>query len=409
MDSKVVTKPDGFKAGEKLEAASPSAPVIARRVQIDRSISANMYVAELSHVRLADPFPLRRTVRKSLVPNDPSDLPNYDYKSVFYDVYQAGDRVHLSGPPLDNLLSHTKACDFLIDGTLVNDRLTLGAIMRTQKSWISDIGVGARRLQIQGASLRADIPVRHAGTDTFRDRNVIFTMSKNNDLDWVSDWARYYVKRHGVNAVLIYDNCSHLYSVYEVLERLRNVPGLKAAVVVDWPYLYGPQTKGIGPLGNFSQATMFEHARRRFLSAANVVVNADIDELVQTPRSETIVGLTMQQEVGLRFPGRWIEAHTVSEDCGGKLQFTDFGYYDPQTCRSDAKWAVKPSAVPDAAQWRTHWLQDLELPEVKGVHHAHFKGINTNWQYNRSSGDAPLSSSAKLDMDMIASVKEALS
>ena len=121
---------------------------------------------------------------------------------------------------------------------------------------------------------QAEIAVRQNHCDLFRDRKVLLTLSKNNELYWIGDWVRFFARRHGCDAVLFYDNSSTKYDVSEVYETIASIPRIEVVVVVNWPYKYGPQgtDRDVGPQKSpwdlaYSQPGVLEHARHRFLIA----------------------------------------------------------------------------------------------------------------------------------------------
>src|SRR5262249_39706879 len=102
--------------------------------------------------------------------------------------------------------------------------------------------------------------------DIFHGRRVIFTMSKNNPIEWILDWARFNRDVHGADAVLIYDNGSTAYDSATLSAALKTVADIACSVVVEWPYRYGPQ--GFNSWdhwdSDFCQLGAWEHARWRF-------------------------------------------------------------------------------------------------------------------------------------------------
>ena len=119
-------------------------------------------------------------------------------------------------------------------------------------------------------------------SEMFRDRRVIFTMSKDNPIEWILDWVRFNRDIHGADAVLIYDNGFSAYDSATLSAALRSVPGIRCSVVMEWPFKYGPQGANSWDHwdSDFCQLGAWEHARWRFLQNARSAMNSDIDELV---------------------------------------------------------------------------------------------------------------------------------
>ena len=76
--------------------------------------------------------------------------------------------------------------------------------------------------------------------ELFRGKRVMVTMSKDNDLAWIRDWVEFHTRNHGCDAVLLYDNGSTQYEAAKLQEIVAAIPGVDAALVVTWPFSYGP-------------------------------------------------------------------------------------------------------------------------------------------------------------------------
>ena len=148
----------------------------------------------------------------------------------------------------------------------------------------------------------------------------MLTLSKNNELSWIGDWVHFFARRHGCDAVLFYDNASTKYEISAIYKTISSIPGIEVVIVVNWPYMYGPQgsDRDAGPPklpwdSAYSQPGVLEHARHRFLRLARAVVNADVDELVITTDKVSLFELICCSKTGyLKYPGYWIESATKS-------------------------------------------------------------------------------------------------
>lgn len=238
------------------------------------------------------------------------------------------------------------------------------------------------------------------------------TKSKNNDLQWISDWAKFHAIKHGVDAVLLYDNGSDDYTSSDVLAALDH-PQLDVVIVVDWPFKFGPQggswngLKGAPWDSDYCEYGILEHARHRFLSEAAGVINHDIDELAVTSNGQTIFEVINDSKDGyIRYFGRWIE--NITKQPQNIPQFTDFAYYSTVRNPTTVKWALDPKRTADAKQWKTHGITNLPpVANTEQVMHRHFMGINTNWKWKRdrtSTLDLKLHKSDSLLVKQLADV-----
>ena len=282
----------------------------------------------LSRLDLNSAGALRREPPRLVGQRQPDYEASFDFRTVFYDCFSSvdGRRLICIGPPLANLA-----------------RAVLPAILRAfKKSMFSRAEI--RRLDrvcqlafrpgSANAVLSGDLFEQRAlapqpnHCDWFRGRRVLTAISKDNHLDWIRDWAEFYVRWHGCDAVLLYDNGSTQYESAKVRDVLRAIPGVDLAVVVDWRFPFGPSGGGsaarsrTGPNGeqlaiwdsDFCQYGFLQHAHQRFLLSAAAVLNVDIDELVITAERELIFDLVQQSRTGyVNFSGIWIVNAAIND------------------------------------------------------------------------------------------------
>ena len=262
--------------------------------------------------------------------------------------------------------------------------------------------------ETRGLDIDSDLGHLHvecspANNDLFEDERVVFTLSKNNRIEWIQDWLRFYRDVHGATAVLIFDNASTEYDGAALLDAIGRLDGIRAAVVVNWPFKHGPTGYGSKKFwdSNFSQLGAFEVARWRFLQRARSVLNCDIDELVVSKDGGSVFDHVERGRSGVTaFYGDWvfgIEDVTRQPEDGSPVLFRDFEHvltprrafkygvvpYYPMRCRP--KWAVVPNRCPPDAQWNIHAVTGWWASRIVGsrFRFRHFREINFNWKYDR--------------------------
>jgi len=257
-------------------------------------------------------------------------------------------------------------------------------------------------LQVNCEAGQKTIHLRTSQPELFRGKKVLLTLSKDNEVVWITDWMRFHRDAQGADALLLYDNASEKYSLNQLMEEMLQVGGFETIVIVKWPAPYGPQSfKGKYWDSNFCQDGVFEDARWRYLSEAHSVLNCDVDELVVS-RNGSIFDLAASADTGyLSFNGRW--ALSVSDggvslgNPGISLRHRDITYQLLPNWRlarfrlSDAtlcppKWVVVPKRCPEEAQWTVHDIRGMSPISGKpqSVIYRHFRQINTNWKYQRA-------------------------
>jgi hypothetical protein len=291
---------------------------------------------------------------------------------LFYDVFRdAGhDGVLLIGPPLLNCDSLLDSLTFRVPGQA--DRIAWryepgrSGFSPNFKIRLSHPALaGADRLQIAAAGRQVEVRIQPNGDSRFAGRRIILTMSKDNPLPWVRDWVTFNVRIHQADAVLVYDNGSSAYGVAALEELLSGIPGINAALVVPWPFPYGPN---VGPRkiqdSFFCQPGSLEHARWRYCATARGVLHNDVDELtVPRPGDSIFNFLERSGKAAIVYPGLWADT-PIKPSGTGLFHHGDFlysarwriipGRFRPDRWLLRTKWIVQPVLCPVEADWGVH-------------------------------------------------------
>lgn len=334
--------------------------------------------------------PLRREPGRPRDLQPPGFGERFDHATLFYDVFAVGSLVCLAGPPLLNLRPALAAAGWTVDGFPPEPgQVILGDIDRTQRSWL-DLRRpgGARSLEVTPAGMRLETAVSVDGAGLFAGRNVLVTISKNNDPTWIHDWIIFYRDHHAIDAVLLYDNGSDAYTVASLRDALATIAGV-SVVIVPWNYPFGPL--GVDAAGralpwdsDFCQYGMLEHAKMRFLRHANLVMNADVDELLLCRGGETIGHLMDRKRLDFcRYAGHWLE-NLRGAGVEGPPRHAQFGWVNPALHPCECKWSIRPTRVLlGRVQWRVHDVQGLPATSQPDAAFRHFAGITTGWVTQR--------------------------
>jgi hypothetical protein len=359
--------------------------------------------AEISPLELNPRHTLRR------IPPRPAEQRQAEYESefedvvVFYDCFASADGADLVciGPPLANLKREVLPPVFRGFQKRILSRSILRDFDRHAQLWFraGRVEAGFETGRFAQQLLRA----QPNGTPLFENRRAIVTISKDNEIIWIRDWVDFYVRYHGCDAVLIYDTGSTKYGRDELQSVISAVPGIAQALVVRWPYKWGPSW-GTPPLrywqgpngiqhdfwdSDFLQYATLEHARHRFLLKASAVINADIDELVFTENGESAFELALRSKTGfLSYGGIWIE--NASTQAALPRSYRDYIHNRIPPRPASAKWTIVPSRCPVHLPWATHWILDMQADELSArVLYRHYKGISTNWKNIRRVDERP--------------------
>ena len=152
---------------------------------------------------------------------------------------------------------------------------------------------------------------------------------------------------------------------------------------------------------------MLEHARHRFLSDAEAVVNADVDELILTKNSEPLFNIVRRSDTGyLQYPGSWIEGATEAPAAGGYRHFDFYHRAKDPVGGFMWKWAVAPRRCPQEARWLPHRVSRMKADALSGsVSYRHFRAINTGWKYSRDTMCVPSEGEHTKDAELEAAMQ----
>jgi len=155
----------------------------------------------LSSLQLPDGAPDRDLPPRATEPDHPA-WAGYDRRTLLYDaIWMPEERiVRLYLPRSFNLSALVDPARLAIDGTPA--RLRRRSTHRRFER--IDLAAGTGRPGILTVPLPdappAEITINEAATAPFAGRNVIYTLMRNERLDWVRDWLRFHHEVQGADA-----------------------------------------------------------------------------------------------------------------------------------------------------------------------------------------------------------------
>ena len=364
---------------------------------------------------------LRRLPRAPKRPR-PRDfmLSRFESRALAYDCFWHldGRRILLVGPPPLNLWREVRRARYLA----LPSRTALYPSFHVSTSVMLTELPGAPQdttsIAIEVGNVALELPVGANISPLLAGRRVLFTMSKDNELAWIREWAHYHAAIQGADAVILFDNGSTRYSTAEIEATLRTVRGLRHAAVISWPYRYGATDLRVlsNPYyGLFLQIASMSVVLRRYAGQAYGILNCDIDELTATPAGSTVFDLAHQSPHGLAvMRGQFIEALPSPEATHRPYIHRDFlsRRRDPVTRLSrPRKWALDPTRpwIADlGVHPYMHWIEGrpwFGKTQPPGMFHWHFRGINTNWKEHRTDATHLAPGDVELDEQFAAVVQ----
>lgn len=322
-------------------------------------------------------------------------LESFDFTTLYYDCFwdEIERDVLCVGPTPTNLKAHYKKATYkaLPSGKVVKAKHFFSlTVMTTQ---LKDVPKDTVEIEMQFADEMHLMNVQANSCAQFEGENLMFTLSKNNDLNWIKFWADYHVRHQKVSSIILFDNGSDQYEIGDLVETLQTVKGLQKVLVASMPYPYCAKDEilKVNPYwAHFLQIALMTIVLRRFGMKAKSILNLDIDELANSNGADDVFTLAEQSSLGiLAMKGVWVEP-IAEGNWGDHRDFNSVAKDEKRNYCYAGKWAIDPKR-----KWfkklkvfpYMHWIENraqLGRRYVEGVHFWHFKGINTNWKLNRA-------------------------
>ena len=344
----------------------------------------------------------------------------YDYYTLLYDVFrvQDGNRIMALGPELRNLAPSLLPLKIFHKGKQLEYKTELRGNRGYKypvKLQFLDIEIPPLlrdkddiELEFKWRSFSTIVKIRNGLTDVQNEEPnlILTTIQKNNPVEWINDWARYYHREHRVKNIILYDNGSDdVQGLVGALEKLREEIKF---TLVHWNFPYGAVNN------SFCQQGSLNHSYIKFGRPGVFFLNFDVDEyLINDTRDELndylsklppqIVSLAIKEIVVPNIPDEGADEKA--------LRVTDFPYRSrqPNLITSKTiyrygnteyigihyvlpKWP-KPFRVLLSSNrlWRLARKFSLKLPgfffekfeNERYMYFNHYRGLSTGWNPNR--------------------------
>jgi hypothetical protein len=362
-------------------------------------MGAKILTAEISSVFLPEEGALRRLPRAPHRKRPKKFYVGFEDRALVYDVFWHMDasQVLMVCPPAQNLADHWAAATFKALPSGQNLSASFHSIRSTMTIALKDVPDDTKKIEINFAGQIFVADIMPNLTREFDGTRLIFTMSQNNPLDWINQWARFHQTMHEADAVIIFDNGSSIYSPEDVAKNLAQIRGIKRVLVVPVPHKYGPHDSGVlfnRFWANFLQVSTFSILLRRFGNTAFGLLNVDIDELGAPVPASNLFEVAHESVDGFcSLAGNWVES-IVEPDVN--IPTPDHTAYRHvlrvfRHGLNANKWVFEPTR---------NWVQNLDIhPSPHRIKNMpkymakrapkglfwHFRGINNNWKEQRSS------------------------
>ncbi|WP_298965089.1 hypothetical protein [uncultured Roseibium sp.] len=344
------------------------------------SISPTYITEEINYLSPAFRDPCRHGAQQG-----PNYKQKYDYLTVLFDIfYDDSGGILAIAPPLGRhvrkygmkfLYTSGEECKFIHNRKTNLDFFKLSGDAKDKS------------VRLKSKLFDHTVSISQNESKFFENCRVLLFINKNNSIQWVHDFVKFYVKIHGADAVCLYDNGSTEYVIDDLLDALKDIQGLKKVAIVGWPFPWGV-TDGNSD-SSYTQRAFLEHARWRMLTKARSVLQCDVDELIFSERHRLFETVENSETGYIAIKGRWMtnqrrEAlQIIGPPRHHHFELTDLSEYG--WCGK--KWACVPRKITKHQQWMVHDIfGGKKVDQISSEFILrHFAGLNTGWkQANRS-------------------------
>lgn len=249
-------------------------------------------------------------------------------------------------------------------------------------------------------------------------RRVLTNRCFNDPLEWLVDWAYFHAREFGFDAIVHYDNGSTAYTIEDVRRALIQVPGIEVAIVLSWPFPMEPAHAAIPQTAHlfwqrqvkdrWADSSRLEHQRRRFLAHAELVLVADVDELLMRRRSTgDIAELFADPSVAWVKLDSELVVNTLDPQ-PRLMRHRDLHWIWKNQSFKTPKYLVRPDRCPEESRWWLHSVAGAHGGDIPASDFtiAHFFALSTGWggKHHRSQKHIPTLETHEEDMQLRATL-----
>ena len=339
--------------------------------------------SQISFIKIPNDIPIVRTTPPKVKEFIETTENAYDRKTFFYDAFfdDINFQVVIFAPKLLNFESLLEQWAPRLDGVnhphwIINKFKRYDVIRIKTTTTVQNF-----HFKLFNIDYYINLPkINH---DYFENLNVICTLSKNNNLDWIRDWMVHHHRTQSADGLILFDNGSTIYSIEKLREFLSTVPGYKVIEVISAPLPFGPPTASAR--AKFLQPALINLARARFLNRANSVLCIDIDELVISRSGKNIFQYTQKNFWGfVAFNGEWRYAKAKNS----LIRHSDHTWKNEQDEKCASKYCYDPKSLLGQMDLDVHGLTLFGrrlFPTSKEFSFVHCRSINTAWKNPRKN------------------------
>ncbi len=303
----------------------------------------------------------------------------FDFETLIYDCIYNEKKLVIITPPLSEIELEAVLNNVVINSLLLSS-YNYQVFSRDRAQTIIVHIADIVNIEIFKRPITFDMSLTQKATS-----KVLYTLQKNNDIQWIIDWANYYYLWHTPSLIIIYDNNSDQYSISELQAALEKYVSCKC-IVRSFPFRYGAGGwKGSVWDSDFCQIAALQHVRYSIRNRS-CLLNVDIDELVITKNRRSIFDIAAKSNRSVcYFKGRSVYIEKVEMEKVLATRHLQHNLLDEESVYPN-KYIVDLSKITDDSFLFPHEVTDAkDVIESNKVEYLHYMNISNNWKYNRDN------------------------
>lgn len=292
---------------------------------------------------------------------------SYDYDTLFADVFRIDEAVIFVSPPFLNFKQIIQDQLKIVDE---NGSLYKFNFHRMDRCDISVIRIPENINKIyfyknDNDFFEVDIKQR---CKKFDNKKVVCSMQKNEPIEKIVNWIKYYNTVHDIDGFIIFDNQSTDYTEDFLFDHLTKIFPNISIEVVDWDMPYGV----LGPPwdSDWSQHIFLNLCKYNFCYESKIVLNHDLDEYLISEYSidEIVESMVSQNISSVVYESKNISSYT---DNNNKI-LNNYYYYHPEEVDTEkmTKWMTIPK-LDRSCIWSVHNIFGNTVDKTEDFYYAH--------------------------------------
>jgi len=305
----------------------------------------------------------------------------YDYTTLFSGVLKYDDNVVITSPPFLNLANFIKENITITDG-FQNVSLQFQDLDRSGIA-VGKISRNASHLYLKYKDEQPiEVKLESPETKRFENKRILFTMIKNDPMDWILNWVQYHHEIYGIGGFVIFSNNTEKYSTQQLQDYLKS--DSYELEVVDWEMKWGV----VGPPwdSDYCKIVALEYLKYKFAYESEFVLNLDIDEyfVSEYSISEIIEAMISRRKDSINMESKNMSRYSLPNN---NKYIKNYCWYHEEDIDTNkmVKWITLPKYSRNYP-WSTHYIFSPNRDDTDDFYYAHMSILTGEHHLKKNSG-----------------------